>query len=213
MCLAVARWREVHCSLFTIRSNTAIRLVPRFSERMQTTAYPSPCIQLSERVHCSRNLRHNSQRCRPGYSLRNRLGEQHVTEVSSVITATYSGAHRCPSVVNRLERSASPIRWDLWTSVSGRRRSSSVISTIAAPSPHRLLGDNSPMLLAGTSSMSSARSRGVDSTLATDILDDRGARHTKIGAARSVSNGWAGRAIFKRARGMDVGDGPAVVDW
>ncbi len=141
------------------------------------------------------------------------VGEQQVTEVSSATPATYSGAHRCPSVVNRLERSASPIRWTLWASVSGSRQSSSVSSSMATPSARRLLGDKSPMILAGTSSMSSAHSHGVDSTLATDILDDHGARHIRIGAARSVSNGWVGRLISKRVRGMGIGDGPAAVDW
>ena len=117
MCLAIARWWEVHCSLFAIRSNTVVRLVPRFSERMQTTAYPSPCFQLSESGHCLRNLCHNSQDLWSGSLLPEQVGEQQVTEVCSATSCDTSGAHRCPSVVNRWHRSVSPMRWTLWTSV------------------------------------------------------------------------------------------------
>ena len=49
--LAIARWRKVHGSLFTITSDTSIVPLPCSLERLQATANPTPGSRREERVH------------------------------------------------------------------------------------------------------------------------------------------------------------------
>jgi hypothetical protein len=58
MCLAIARRWKVHRSRFAIRSNTAIRLVPRLPYGEQTPSNPPPRFQLPRCTHYRSNLRH-----------------------------------------------------------------------------------------------------------------------------------------------------------
>src|ERR1700722_4768650 len=57
MCLAVARWWKVHRPLLALRGKTVPCLVPRCSERLQTTAYPFHERRSSEHFHWLRTLR------------------------------------------------------------------------------------------------------------------------------------------------------------
>src|ERR1700728_4486175 len=76
MRLAVARWWDMHRSLLALRGEAVLCLVPRFSEGVQTTAYPFQDLRSSERFHWERTLRRiNTTHAKSLFCGKRRIGE------------------------------------------------------------------------------------------------------------------------------------------